>query len=157
MSIPYWRKQGYSDECTFDTSKRGSVYVTRKVGEYYHPDCVQYTHNSGRASVMVWGMIGYNWKSKLIFLEGTGRRGVCGRDYLEQVLKPYVAPMFKKNCKNSFPGFRNGGAFLEDNAPVHGTKKLLVDAKKKLGIYCHVHPPSSPDLNPIEKVWHTLK
>ena len=83
---------------------------------------------------MVWGMIGYNWKSKLIFLEGTGKRGITGKDYLEQVLKPYIAPMFKKRCKNDFPGFKQGGLYLEDNAPVHGTTKLLVKEKQKLGI-----------------------
>jgi hypothetical protein len=30
-------------------------------------------------------------------------------------------------------------------------------ARSKLGIPSLIHPPSSPDLNPIENVWHLLK
>jgi hypothetical protein len=70
--IDYWRMHMYSDECTFDTSKRGSAWVTRLPSERYHDHCLQHTFHSGRGSVMVWGAISHNWKSPLIFLEGTG-------------------------------------------------------------------------------------
>jgi hypothetical protein len=55
--------------------------------------------NSGRDtckySAIVWGAISYNWKSPLIFLDGTGKRGVQVSDYLDQVLGPMVAPAFR--------------------------------------------------------------
>jgi hypothetical protein len=44
---------------------------------------------------MVLGAIGYNWKSSLVFIEGSGSRsGFTSYDYLAQVLEPMVAPLF---------------------------------------------------------------
>jgi hypothetical protein len=82
----------YSDECSFDTSARGTTWVTRLRHERYHDHCTDHDFQSGRASVMVWGAISYNWKSPLIFLDGTEKRGVQASDYLEQVLEPVVRP-----------------------------------------------------------------
>jgi transposase len=45
---------------------------------------------------------------------------------------------------------------VEDGPPRH-RYKLAREARTKLGISSLVHPPSSPDLNPIENVWHRLK
>jgi hypothetical protein len=145
------------------TAERGAKWVTRKKGERFYKDCMQNNFWSGRATFMVWGAIGYNWKSKLIFLKGTGKRGVCGRDYLEQVLEPYLGPLFQNeeselyNPEDYFPGLDAGGTYVEDNAGVHGTKKLLVKEKGKLKIICHNHPPSIPDVNPIEYIWRLIK
>uniref|UniRef100_A0A1I7X8Z6 DDE_3 domain-containing protein n=1 Tax=Heterorhabditis bacteriophora TaxID=37862 RepID=A0A1I7X8Z6_HETBA len=44
----------------------------------------------------------------------------------------------------------------KDNDPKH-TDKYTRDRFAKLGIKCVDWPPESPDLNPIEKVWHQLK
>src|SRR5215208_4043667 len=145
------------------TAERGSKWVTRKKGERYHKDCLQKTFWSGRVSFMVWGAIGYSWKSKLIFLKGTGKRGVCSKDYLEQVLKPYLGPLFQNqeselyDPENYFPGLDADGVYVEDNAGVHGTIRCLVEAKKKLQIKLHDNPPGSPDLNPIEHIWRLIK
>jgi transposase len=45
---------------------------------------------------------------------------------------------------------------VEDGAPCH-TCKLAKEARSKLGIPSLIHPPSFPDINPIENVWHLLK
>jgi hypothetical protein len=103
---------------------------------------------------MVWGAISHNWKSPLVILEGTGARGVVTADYLEQVLEPVVAPAFY-----GLLGYDGSGEaqYVEDQAPVHGTKRMLVEVKATLGIPLHPRPASSPDLNPIENVWRTMK
>jgi hypothetical protein len=79
----------YSDKCLFDTSARGTTWVTRLRRERYHDHCIDHDFQSGRASAMVWGAISYNRKSSSIFfLDGTGKSGVLASDYLEQVLEP---------------------------------------------------------------------
>jgi hypothetical protein len=37
---------------------------------------MEHTQRSGHGLFMVLGAISYNWKSLLIFLEGTGKKGV---------------------------------------------------------------------------------
>jgi transposase len=45
---------------------------------------------------------------------------------------------------------------VEDGAPAHRGKSAK-QARKELGIQQIPHPPSSPDLNPIEPLWMLLK
>ena len=46
-------------------------------------------------TVIVWGAIGWNWKSPLVFLEKVpGNRGITSRIYRNQVLIPIVFPLF---------------------------------------------------------------
>jgi transposase len=47
----------YSDECSFDTSIRGTTWVTRLRHGRYHGHCIDPDFQSGRVSVMVWGAI----------------------------------------------------------------------------------------------------
>lgn len=82
-SIEFWQPHMYSDECSFDTSQRGKIWVTRLPGERYHEDCIEHSKHSGREGFMAWGAISYNWKSPLVFLQGTGKNGVRGIDYYE--------------------------------------------------------------------------
>jgi transposase len=95
-------------------------------------------------------------------LDGTGKRGVQASDYSEQVLESVVVPAFQGLLR--YEGYRAKhekdeelGLYVEDHAPVHGTKKALVESKRVLEIPLHERPSSSPDLNPIEKVWRILK
>jgi len=144
----------FSDKCVFDTSQRGSVWVTRLPTERYHDHCMQHNFHSGHAYFMVWGAISYNWKSPLVFLDGTGPKGVIVKDYLHQVLEPIVAPAFMDLLEyDASPEAQ----YIEDQAPIHGTGRMLRETKNILGIPLHKRPPSSPDFNPIENVWRILK
>ena len=44
---------------------------------------------------------------------------------------------------------------MEHNTPVH--KKVCIPIRQELGMKYHQHPPSSPDLNPIENIWVHMK
>jgi hypothetical protein len=49
-----------------------------------------------------------------------------------------------------------GVLVVEDGAPAH-TSKVNGRARKEMGIQNLSHPPSSPNLNPTEAMWRTLK
>ncbi|RPA71118.1 hypothetical protein BJ508DRAFT_218412 [Ascobolus immersus RN42] len=167
--ISFWRIQMYADECSFSTADHGTKRVTRLPTERYHLDCLQWSYQSGRASIMIWGAISYNWKSQLIFLDKTTkdtgkvhkngklvtRTSIGPVDYRDQVLIPVVAPAFKG--KKGYKGYKKGGKYVEDNAGVHGNKGVLIQCKKDLRIPVQWRPSYSPDLNPIENVWRTMK
>jgi transposase len=73
------------------------------------------------------------------------------------VLEPVVVLAFQgllwyKGYKAKQEEDEDWGLYVEDHAPVHGTKKALLEAKRVLGIPLHERPSSFPDINPIENV-----
>jgi transposase len=54
------------------------------------------------------------------------------------------------------PNFKAGDTFVFDNAVVHKSKELK-ELFKKYGCIIKYLPPYSPDLNPIEKLWGSIK
>jgi hypothetical protein len=50
--VGFWGSYMYSDECAFDTSARGTTWVTRLRHERCHDHCIDHDFQSGRASVM---------------------------------------------------------------------------------------------------------
>jgi transposase len=147
-----WKCVIWSDEATFETGKQGRVHVTRRPDEKACPTCIKSIYRSGRTSVMVWGAIGWDWKSPLIFMEKKpGRKGICSQAYLEQCLETVIFPWYDALDENQ----KAEVIFIEDRAKVHKGKARLPRLNK--GIRGFNWPPSSPDLNPIEKVWRWMK
>ena len=76
-----------------------------------------------------------------------GSKGITSKAYLHQVLEPVVFPKFDQLGPEYI--------FMEDGAKVHlGHARL---PRLEHGIRGFKWPPSSPDLNPIEKVWRWMK
>ncbi len=97
---------------------------------------------------MVWGAIGWDQKSPLVFLEKLPRRkGICSKAYLQQVLQPIVFPLFDQLGTEYI--------FMEDGSKVYKGDARL--AKLEHSIRGFNQPPSSPDLNVIKKVWRWIK
>jgi hypothetical protein len=101
---------------------------------------------------MVWGAIGWDWKSPLIFLvKEEGRNGICSQAYLNQVLNPIIFPWLDSLTAKQKEKF----LFMEDGSKIHmGMAKLPCNLR---GLRRFDWPPSSPDLNPIEKIWQWMK
>ena len=118
-----WKKVIWSDEATFETGKRGKIYVTRRPDEKNCQTCIQSVYRSGRVSVMVWGAIGWDWKSPLVFLvKEEGKRGICSTAYLNQVLEAVVFPFYDSLTSAQKEEF----IFMEDGAKVHKGKARLL-------------------------------
>lgn len=111
-----WKQVAWSDEVTFETGKRGKIYVTRRPEEKNCRECIQSVYRSGRVSVMVWAAIGWDWKSELVFLERKeGKRGICSTAYKEQVLDAVIGPHYASLSPEQKEKF----IFMEDGAKVH--------------------------------------
>lgn len=86
--------------------------------------------------VMVWGCIGWNFKSELVILD----RCMTADDYQRLVL-PHYLPQAR------------GRIFMQDNARPHTAKSTLAFLRENGVRVLDGWPPYSPHLNPIERVW----
>jgi hypothetical protein len=70
---------------------------------------------------MVWGAIGWNFKSLLIILRPEeGCRGITSKAYVRQVLEGYLSYAYPQQRIVDPQVF-----LVEDNAPVHGKKGAI--------------------------------
>ncbi|KAF5312429.1 hypothetical protein D9619_003837 [Psilocybe cf. subviscida] len=149
-----WRKVIWSDECYVQLGdQHGRIFVTRRPGEEFLEECLVGTFNQSPVRVMVWGCIMEGKKGPLRVLDFPGGRGggMNTKRYCEQVLEGAL-----KDFHSQMSRSRGKVLFQQDNATCHTSKA----AKKWLGdhnIPLLFHPPNSPDLSPIERVWHELK
>ena len=159
-----WRHILWSDEVTFLIGGRSAKErVTRKRGERTCPTCIQHQLHRGHTTpVNAWGAIGYGYKSPLLFLEGTGKRGAFKQvDYLSQILAPHIQGIIE-----DFGSITHGlnpvaePLFMEDGNSAHGhksTTNCCARWRSTHGIILMPHPSTSPDMNPIEKSWGWIK
>jgi DDE superfamily endonuclease/Transposase len=148
-----WSKVIWSDECyVYLGDRNGRVYVTCGPDEEYD-ECLVPTFKQSTVQVMVWGCIMKGKRGPLVVLEYPGGKGggLNATRYQEQVLQGKLQAFWAKMRVE-----RGDITFQQDGAPAHAaksTKKWLSDHS----ISIFPHPPSSPDLNPIEPLWHKLK
>ncbi|PMD27087.1 hypothetical protein NA56DRAFT_725911, partial [Hyaloscypha hepaticicola] len=105
--------------------------------------------------INAWGAISYGYKSPLIFVNGTGKKGAFKQvDYLVQVLK-YLLPILEAFALITH-ALGVEPLFMEDGNSAHGhksTTNCCVQYRSKYSIILLPHPSTSPDMNPIEKYW----
>ena len=162
-----WGKVIFTDETRLELGERpGRRYITRRPGEEFLLENIQPTFKSGRQSIMLWGCIAVGKKGPLVRLrlgqeaagegEGgskkSGKGGLDGPRYVRQILKGPLKRFYAEMEAERGPGV----LVVEDGAPAHSCN-LAKAARANLGIQTLTHPPNSPDLNPIERVWYILK
>jgi len=154
FTVDNWHDICWSDESYIhidDTT--GRIYVTRRVGEELNDDCMGPRFKQSSIRVMVWGCVMWGWKGPLIILEYPGGKGggMTAARYKEQVLEGAVEHFWKER-----KSVREKVKFQQDGAPSHSAKATQAWLNQH-SIPCFPHPPNSPDLSPIEPVWHELK
>ncbi|KAE9382972.1 hypothetical protein BT96DRAFT_764151, partial [Gymnopus androsaceus JB14] len=145
-----WEKVIWSDECyIYLDDSNGQVFVTRRADEEYEEDCLIPTFKQSSLRVMVWACIMKGKKGPLVVLEYPGGKGggMNAAQYRDQVLGPVMMPFLEE-----MESERGKVEFQQDGAPSHTAKSTLKWLKER-HIPIFPHPPSSPDVNPIEPVW----
>jgi hypothetical protein len=72
------------DKCIWETERKGRAWIIRRTDEKQCSTYIRSVYRSERFTVMIWGVIGWDYKSPLIFLEKLpGRKGVYLKAYLQ--------------------------------------------------------------------------
>jgi transposase len=151
-TVDKWKKVLFTDESSFEIGRNSRrVRVWRRASEADHPKNLAPTFKSGRTSQMVWGGIQHGKKAELALFEKHGRNDRSTRSTAED----YVRVVYEGPLKKFF-GRKRSIILMEDGAMIHRANvSTQWIAKKK--IKKMEWPASSPDLNPIENLWRTMK
>ena len=143
MPINFWKRVIFSDESSFKLRSNRGQRVYRRVNETFnHGMTTQVVKHCPQ--LMIWGCFAYNGVGNLDFINGKMNSQV----YVDTIDKNLVESATKLCMQNDY-------VLLQDNDPKH-TSKFTRDYLMCNGIEVHDHPPSSPDLNPIEHAWDIL-
>lgn len=141
-----WESVIFTDEAKFDVClgdfrKR----VIRKSSEAYENDCLKRMVKFPK-SIMVWGCMSAQGTGELAFIDG-----IVNSVKYQDILSNFMIPSINK-LKNEEGEF----IFQQDGASSHTSKATKIWLGRN-GLEPMVWPSSSPDLSPIENLWHEMK
>ena len=163
-----WHQVLWTDEVPLTIGKDPRRrWVTRRAGEAYSEGMTLPALPQGK-QIMAWSVIGFNYKGHLIRFDlnartpplrydlqrpfrETQRNGINGPKYAEWIVR---GPLFE--AVQAFTSMGRLPIVMEDNAPCHNNE-YADRTRAELGLRRLLHPPNSPDLNPIENVWFDLQ
>lgn len=141
-----WNSIHWSDESRFEVCVGDSrSRVIRQKNEAYHPDCLK-RKVKFVSSVMVWGSMSARGVGKLHFIDGL----VNTTKYLN-ILEESLLPTMEETLVSG-----EEFIFQQDGASCHTSKTALKWFSDNT-IPLLEWVSSSPDLSPIETLWHEMK
>ena len=129
----------YTDETMFELNRN-----TTRVFKFKRESMPEIEKLSTWVRQMIWAGISWYGKTEIQFIDGW----INNKRYVE---------LLKKARKSILDLFPREFYFLQDNARPHSHKHSIRYIKRWITKNIKDHPPQSPDLNPIEIVWGTLK
>ncbi|GFV98651.1 transposable element Tcb2 transposase [Trichonephila clavipes] len=140
-TVAEWNQVVFSDESRFNFSSDDKrVRVWKPSGERLDPAFALQRHTAPTTGVIVWGVIAYNTRSRLVLIRGT----MTAQRYIHVILQPHVLPFMQR-----LPG----GIFQQDIARPH-TARVLQDCLR--AVTTLPRSSRSPYLSPIEHIWDHL-
>ncbi|KAI1004975.1 hypothetical protein K3495_g3238 [Podosphaera aphanis] len=139
-----WEKILWTDESWITDGWHTRTHITRKVGQDLDESCLVSQHR-GKKGWMFWGCFAGSQKGPCIFWDKYWGK-INAESYCDK-----IAPVIESMLSD-----RPWLSLMQDNAPPHAAR-LRIQLLNGRNIFPILWPSFSPDLNPIEAVWNSMK
>lgn len=151
-----WKYIRFSDESHFHHNSRTADWVFRRRGERFQPDTIQKKFKVGASDFHVWAMLGWNFKSKLIFygLEKDEGGNMTQQRYVNEILPVVKAYRDEAEAKRKESSFRR----IMTAVMELGAQRILPwNIRLRSISTLSMTGQDLAQISPIENVWRILK